>query len=76
VGHEPGGALRGNENFGYGFDPAGNLLMRTNNTLIQTFTTGNANQLVNISRNDLLTVTGGLSSSNNFTVNGQYADNQ
>jgi len=71
VGQEAGGLLRGNENFSYGYDPAGNLQMRTNNTLIQCFNTDNANELVNITRNnDLLTVAGSLNGSNNFTVNG------
>jgi len=72
---EPDGLTpRGNENFGYGYDPAGNLLLRTNNTLIQTFNTDNANELVNITRNNnLLTVAGSMTSSNAFTVNGQAA---
>jgi len=73
-GFESGGLPRGNENFGYGFDAAGNLLLRTNNTLIQSFSTDNANQLLNVTRNnDLLTVAGSMSVSNAFTVNGQSA---
>ena len=60
-GFEAGGLLRGNENFGYGYDPAGNLLLRTNNTLVQTFTTDNANELLSVSRNNnLLTIVGSL----------------
>ena len=49
--------------------------MRTNNTLIQTFTTDNANELVNITRNnDVLTVAGSLSSQPaSLTINGQPA---
>jgi hypothetical protein len=59
MGVEPGGVtVRGNENFGYGYDPAGNLAMRTNNTLIQAFMTGSANELMNITRNNWLTVAG------------------
>ena len=41
---------------------------------VQTFNTDNANQLLNITRNDdLLTVAGSLNGSNNFTINGQGA---
>jgi RHS repeat-associated protein len=51
-----------------------NLLQRTNNTLIQTFNPDNANELVNITRNNnLLTVAGSLNGSNSFTINGQGA---
>ena len=56
------------------------MLLRTNNTLIQTFHTDGANQLLNVKRNnDLLTVAGSLNGSNNFTINGEpatiYGDN-
>ena len=49
--------------------------MRTNNTLIQTFTTDNANALVNVTRNnDLLTVAGSLNMRpTNLTINAQAA---
>jgi hypothetical protein len=61
TGYEPSGTARANENFGYGYDLAGNLLLRTNNTLIQEFTLDNANEVVNIQRdNNLLTVAGSL----------------
>jgi len=50
TGYEPSGTARANENFGYGYDLAGNLLLRTNNTLIQEFTLDNANEVVNIQR--------------------------
>ena len=75
VGTESSGLLRGNENLGYVYDPAGNLFQRTNNTLVQTFTTDGANELVNITRNtDLLTVAGSLSSApTSLTINGQAA---
>jgi RHS repeat-associated protein len=75
VGVEPDGTtVRGNENFSYGYDPAGNLATRNNNTLAQTFTTDNANQLQNISRNSSLTVAGSLTSQpNNLAINGQPA---
>jgi YD repeat-containing protein len=76
VGLESGGVIpRGNENFGYQYDPAGNLMVRTNNTLLQTFTPDNANALVNITRNnDLLTVAGSLSRRPaSLAINGQAA---
>ncbi len=66
---------RANENDGYGYDPAENLLLRTNNALIQGFESDNANELVSVTRdNNLLTVAGSVS--NNVTalaVNGQAA---
>jgi len=76
VGYEPGGTTqRANENYGYGYDPAENLLWRTNNTLIQGFESDNANELVSVTRsNNLLTVAGSVS--NNVTalaINGQAA---
>ena len=82
VGYEPGGnTQRANENFGYVYDGAENLLERTNNTLIEAFTTDNADELVKVSRinNSLLTVAGGVSNAPTaLTVNGQgaalYAD--
>ena len=75
MGVEPDGVtVRGNENFGYGYDPAGNLAMRTNNTLIQAFTTAGANELMNITRNNLLTVAGSLTNTPaSLTINGQNA---
>jgi YD repeat-containing protein len=75
TGYEPDGVtLRANENFGYAFDSAGNLMMRTNNTLVQTFSTDGANQLTSVTRNNnLLTIAGSLNGSNSFTMNGQPA---
>jgi RHS repeat-associated protein len=75
TGYEPDGVtLRANENFGYVFDAAGNLMMRTNNTLTQTFNTDGANELTSVTRNnDLLTVAGSMNGSNSFTMNGQAA---
>ena len=66
---------RANEQFGYTYDPARNLLTRNNNTLQQGFQTDNANQLVNVSRNNnLLTVAGSLSNAvTSLTINGQTA---
>ena len=75
VGQESGGILRGNEDLGYGYDLAGNLVARTNHTLIQSFTPDNANALVNITRNnDLLTVAGSVNQlTTNLTINGEPA---
>ncbi|MEI6074610.1 MAG: RHS repeat-associated core domain-containing protein [Verrucomicrobiota bacterium] len=73
LGLEPDGVtVRANENFGYGYDAAGNLAFRTNNTLAQVFITDPANQLMAVTRNnDLLTVAGSLSfAPTNLTVNG------
>jgi YD repeat-containing protein len=74
AGFESSGTPRGNENFGYQYDPAANLAMRTNNTLIQTFTTDGANELGNITRNNLLTVAGVLTNHpTSLAMNGQTA---
>jgi RHS repeat-associated protein len=54
------GALRKLENLAYGYDAAGNLAFRTNNTLIQTFVSGNRNELTSITRSGTLTVAGSL----------------
>jgi RHS repeat-associated protein len=63
-----------NENFGYGYDPAGNLNLRTNNTLIQAFTTDGANQLLNVDRSGLLTFAGNLTNTPMaLSINGQTA---
>jgi len=59
TGYETNGTLRGNENFGYGYDGAENQAFRTNNTLIQAFTSDNANELVNVTRNNNLLTVGG-----------------
>ena len=76
VGLEPDGVtLRANENFGYGYDAAGNLMQRTNNTLLQTFNSDNANELLNVSENNnLLTVVGNVTNTlSSLAVNGQPA---
>ena len=41
VGQEADHTARRNEQFGYDYDPAGNLLARTNGALVQTFTVMN-----------------------------------
>ncbi len=57
---EGNGTLRALENLAYGYDAAGNLASRTNNTLIQTFVSGNRNELTSITRSGTLTVAGSL----------------
>jgi hypothetical protein len=53
VGTKSGGTIpRDNGHFGHPYDPAGNLRVQTNNTWLQTFTTDNADALVNIMRNN------------------------
>jgi RHS repeat-associated protein len=79
TGLESNGTPRLNENFGYGFDPAGNLFSRTNGTLIQSFLPDAINQLSSVTRTGTLTVAGSLSGPvSSLTVNGQgaaiYAD--
>jgi len=74
IGHDPGGTLRQNENFGYTYDPAGNLTNRNNDTLVQGFALDGANQLTNIVHNDGITVAGNLTNTvSGLTVNGQDA---
>ena len=75
-GAESGGLLRANENFTYGYDGARNLAFRTNNTLQQSFITDNANQLLNVVRNNnVLTVAGSVvSAPGSLTVNGAGAN--
>lgn len=72
---ESGGAPRLNEQFGYGYDAAHNLALRTNNTLIQTFTSNAKDELASIVRAGTLTVsgsvTGGLAT---LGVNGTRAE--
>jgi RHS repeat-associated protein len=74
-GKETGGALRQNEQFGFGYDRAHNLNSRTNGALIQTFNTDAVNQLTNITRTGALTVSPDLLGmpATNVTVNGQAA---
>ncbi len=58
-GREPNPATnRSHEQFGYRYDAAGNLSVRTNNLLQQTFTVNNLNQLSNATRSGTLTVSG------------------
>ena len=50
-----GTTLRLNEQLGYGYDASHNLAVRTNATLIQTFTSDSRNQLASVVRNGTLT---------------------
>ncbi|MGA2662960.1 MAG: RHS repeat-associated core domain-containing protein, partial [Verrucomicrobiota bacterium] len=73
-GKETGGALRQNEQFGFGYDRAHNLSSRTSGALIQTFNTDVVNQLTNITRGGALTVSGVTTvPAASVTVNGQTA---
>ena len=76
---EASGAPRLNEQLGYAYDAAGNLQQRTNNALVQSFSVDGANELTNIVRSGLLTVSGNTPlPASSVTVNGQpaltYAD--
>jgi uncharacterized Zn-binding protein involved in type VI secretion len=49
-----------NEQLGYGYDASHNLAVRTNATLIQTFTSDSRNQLASVVRNGTLTSAGSV----------------
>ena len=70
-GKESGGATRWHEQFGYAYDPAGNLSWRTNNDLKQQFQVNTLNELTNVSRpGSVMTVAGTTTSAaTNVTVN-------
>jgi hypothetical protein len=58
------------EQFGYTYDPAGNLNYRTNNALVQTFNVNSLNELTNVGRSGTFTVEGTTTSAaTNVTVN-------
>jgi RHS repeat-associated protein len=57
---ESGGAARLNEQLGYGYDSADNLHLRTNGALVQTFTVNNVNEISNIARVGVFTLSGAL----------------
>ena len=57
-GREANSTLRLQEQFGYGYDAAGNLNTRTNNGLVQTFGVNALNELTTGSRSGTLTVAG------------------
>jgi YD repeat-containing protein len=58
-----------------GYDAAGNLNERTNNTLVQSFNVDNANQLSSGSRSGTLTVVGTVSNPGTNLVSLTVADN-
>ena len=69
-----------NEQFGYTYDTAGNLNVRTNNTLTQTFAVNSINELTNATRAGTLTAAGNTAqTATSVSVNGQgaatYGDN-
>jgi len=70
-GYESGGTARSQEQLKYKYDAAGNLSVRTNNALVQTFNADTLNQLSTITRTGTLTVSGTASSTavTNVTVN-------
>jgi RHS repeat-associated protein len=70
-GKETGGTTnRVHEQFGYAYDPAGNLNYRTNNALIQTFNVNSLNELTTGARSGTMTVEGTTTSAaTNVAVN-------
>jgi len=73
-GKEPGGADRPHERFGYGYDPAGNLVCRTNNGARASTVLNELNQFRSLDFSGNLTVAGMVSSAaTNVTVDGQAA---
>ena len=71
---ESSGILRQNEQLAYAFDAAGNLRVRTNGSLVQTFTVNSLNQLSNVTRTGTFTVTGATPApATSVTVNGVSA---
>lgn len=81
TGLEPGGVTnRMQEQLGYTYDPAGNLIKQTNNTVIRTLMVNPLNELFLINKSGLLTVAGTTTSpATNVTVNTSnavlYVDN-
>jgi RHS repeat-associated protein len=85
-GYEPSGSTRSHEQFGYGYDSAWNLNLRTNNGLVQSFIVNTLNELTNVAGSGTLTVAGTASEQKtnpatfviygvtNVTVNSQTAD--
>jgi RHS repeat-associated protein len=71
---ESRGLARMNEQLGFAYDTAHNLLSRTNNQLVETFTMDSANELTNVASSGTLTLNGAVfPSSTNITVNGRSA---
>lgn len=72
---EPGGVTnRLHEQFGFGYDAAGNVKQRTNNALVQVFNVNAVNELTTRTRTGTLTVSGETTGpATNVTVNGADA---
>ena len=67
--NESGGTPRAQEQFGYAYDPAGNLLWHTNNTLTQSIAVNSLNELQTLTNAGTLTVAGTTTSAaTNVTV--------
>jgi RHS repeat-associated protein len=65
------GSPRLNEQLSYGYDPAGNLIYRTNNALVQNFNVNSDNELTSATNGGTLTVVGSTTATNPaVTVNG------
>jgi RHS repeat-associated protein len=65
------GSPRLNEQLSYGYDPAGNLIYRTNNALVQNFNVNSDNELTTATNGGTLTVVGSTTATNpTVTVNG------
>jgi RHS repeat-associated protein len=71
IGKEAGGVTnRWQEQLGYAYDAAGNLIFRTNNALLQEFNVNSLNELTTITNGGRLTVAGTTTSAaTNVTVN-------
>ena len=76
LGKEAGGTTnRLHEQFGFGYDAAGNVNQRTNNALAQTFNVNAVNELTTRTRTGTLTVSGETTGpATNVTVNTYSAD--
>src|SRR5487761_2416946 len=71
---ETNGTPRLNEQFGWAYDAANNLLSRTNKLLVQTFTVDAADELINVSRTGTFTLSGATPApANSVIVNGNPA---
>jgi RHS repeat-associated protein len=70
VGREAGGTFRSHEQLSYKYDPAGNLLYRTNNGFVQSFSVNARNELGTVTRSGTFTASGStLPATTNLTVN-------
>jgi hypothetical protein len=75
LGRDSFSLVRPHENFGYTYDPAGNLDIRTKNALSQDFNVNDLNELTTTSRSGTLTVAGAVSISDlvGLSVNSLHA---